>query len=126
MKFIVAELVVNGLPDVEHSCLRSMHDVTDVLGDGVVEPADDALVDDRPCEITALFDSWRGTDVGAEVEFAEEGIKEVTPLVVIGVGELKNDGDVRFDIHRLKNNHGRSCRGVVDGCVAVERRSGGG
>ena len=49
--------------------------------------------------------------MGDEAEFAEEDVEEAAPLIVVGVGELENDGDVGFDVHRLKNGDGRSSGG---------------
>jgi hypothetical protein len=38
-----------------------------------------------------------------EVEFAEEGIHEVAPFIIVGLGERENYGHVRLDIDSLKN-----------------------
>jgi hypothetical protein len=54
VKFIVAKLVVDGLPDAEHRGLQGAHDVAHILSDRVVKPAD-ALVDDGPRGIVALL-----------------------------------------------------------------------
>ena len=122
MKFIVTELVVHASPDLVRRGLGSAHDVTHIFGDGDVDPAEDALVHDVPVGIMALEVGWRLGDMEGEVEFAEEGIEEAAPLVVIGIGELENDGDVGFDVHRLKN----SSRRWRDGrSVAVDGRHRG-
>jgi hypothetical protein len=55
MKLVVAELIMDGLPDAIGRGLWGAHDVAHVLGDGDVEPTDDALIDDVPLGIMALF-----------------------------------------------------------------------
>ena len=44
MELVVAELLMDGSPDAVGSCLGRTNDVTNILGDGDVQPAQDALV----------------------------------------------------------------------------------
>jgi hypothetical protein len=129
MELVVAELVMDGLPDAERRGLRGAHDVAHVLGDGDVQLADDALVDDGPLGVVALFGGWLKGDVRDKIELAEESIEEASPLIVVGIGELKDDGDVGFDVYSLENGDRRSGdAGTISGGVghAIEGRHGGG
>lgn len=55
--------------------------------------------------------------MAAEAELAEERIKEAAPLVVVRLGELEDDGNMRLDVHRLKYSSGRRRRGR---CIAID------
>ena len=44
MELVVAELLMDGSPDAVGSCLGRTNDVTNILGDGDVQPAQDAQV----------------------------------------------------------------------------------
>lgn len=76
MELVLAELVVDGNPDVVRSGLRSSYNVVHVLGNGIIQPAEDALVDNLPIWIAALERGWRGRDVGDKAELAKEGVEE--------------------------------------------------
>lgn len=54
VKLVVVEEVVNAGPDGERRCIRDTHDVQDILGDGVVKPVDEALVDHHPFGVAAV------------------------------------------------------------------------
>ncbi|CAD6225601.1 unnamed protein product [Miscanthus lutarioriparius] len=128
MKFIVAELVVHASPDLVRRGLGSAHDVTHIFGDGDVDPAEDALVHDVPVGIMALEVGWRLGDMEGEVEFAEEGIHEAAPFIVVGVSEGKNDGNMRLDVHRLENDgrgSGDGGSGSAGVRLVIEGRVGG-
>jgi hypothetical protein len=78
--------------------------------------------------------------MGCEAKLLEERIKEAARLIIVRVGELKGDKNVRSDVHGLKNgsggNRGGGCqigaihgggvgrdrRGVGVGVVEVEER----
>jgi hypothetical protein len=47
-----------------------------------------------------------------EAEFAEEGIHEATPFIIVRLGEGEDDRNVRFDIDSLKNGDRRRRNGV--------------
>ena len=55
MQFVVAKLLADGLPDAVRRSLGCVDDVAHVLGDGDIEPADDALVDDDLVRVVALL-----------------------------------------------------------------------
>lgn len=114
VKFVVAELLADGLPDAVRRGLGCAHDVAHVLGDGDVELADDALVDDDPVRVVALRSGWRRGDVRDEIEFTEEGIEEAAPLVVVGVGEFEDDRNMGLDVDSLKNGDRRGSRDAAD------------
>ena len=128
MKLVVAELVVDGGPNLVRLGLGGAHDVAHIFGDGDVDPAEDALVHDVPVGIMALEVGWRLGDMEGEVEFAEEGIHEAAPFIVVGVSEGKNDGNMRLDVHRLENGgrgSGDDGGGGAGIGLAVEGRVGG-
>ena len=83
MKLVVAELVVDRVPDGVRRRLGNTHDRANVLGHGVVKPAQDALVDHDPVRITAVGAGGRRSEVKAETELADEGIEEASPLGVV-------------------------------------------
>jgi len=119
--FSGGHMSTHSLPDAICRGVRSADYVVNILGDGIVKPADDALVLDLPLWITMLVGSGWGCDMGAEAEFAEEGIKEIAPLVVVGIGEFKNHRDMGFDVNRLQNGSWRSIGGGGGcGTVAVD------
>lgn len=106
VKFIVAELIMNSSPHDIHRGLRNAHNSTHVAGDGVVEPAPNALIPDAPGRITALFGRWWGGEVGSKAELADEGIKEASPLIIVGIGEFKDHRNMRLDVHGLEDGSG--------------------
>ena len=103
MEFVVAELIVDLLPDAVCRGFGGAHDVAHVLGDGDVDLADDALINDDPVRIAALIDGWCHGHMGNKIEFAEKGVKEATPFIIVGIGKFKNNRNMRFDIHSLEN-----------------------
>jgi hypothetical protein len=83
MKLVVVELLVDGGPDAVRGRLGRADDVTHVLGDGDVQPAQDALIAQAQFRIMALFSGWRSRDVGGEAELPEERIEEAAPFFVV-------------------------------------------
>jgi hypothetical protein len=53
-----------------------------------------------------LLQSQRGGKVGAEVELAIECIKDALPFIVAWISELKNDRNMRLNVHCLEDNNG--------------------
>ena len=105
MKLVVAELIMDGGPDRICRGLGGAHDITHIFGDGDVKLAEDALVLNLPVRITAMeFGRWL-RDMGGEVEFAEKGIREAVPLIVVGVSESKDDRNMGLDVHHLQNTN---------------------
>jgi hypothetical protein len=102
LELVVAEERLDVAPEGERRGVRLVDDVEDGLLDGVVEPIDDAMIDLAPLRRTLR--QWRrGADVVGNPELAKNGLKEIAPLAVIGVVELKEDGHMRTDVHRLEN-----------------------
>jgi hypothetical protein len=64
-------------------------------------------------------------DVVGNPELATNGLEETAPLAVIGVVELKEDGDMRTDVHRLENGSRDRLRGI-EFLVGIRRVSRGG
>ena len=62
----------------------------------------------------------------AEAKLAEERIEETAPLVIVGHSKLKNDGNMRLDVHRLEHSNGKSRGGGIGRSVAVDGGRGGG
>jgi hypothetical protein len=63
----------------------------DILGHGVVQPAQNALVNHDPVRIVAVGGGGRG-EVRAEAKLANEGVEEASPFGVVGLGEVELDG----------------------------------
>jgi hypothetical protein len=57
----------------------------------------------------ALLRGWWGGDMGCEAELSEEHIEEAVPLVIVRVGKLKGDRNVRANVHGLEDSGGRNC-----------------
>lgn len=108
MKKVVTELLLDAVLDRVGSWLRHPNNGEDVLGDRVVDPAQNALIDDSPVRIMALRRGWGRGKVRAEAELADECVEERAPLGVVWIGELEHDGDVGLDVHGLKNRDGGS------------------
>lgn len=122
VKLVVAKLVTDLVPDEMHRGLGSANDGEKILGDGVVQSADDALIDNSPLRVAALSWSWWGGEVVAEDELADEGVEEATPLIVVWLGELEGDRNTGFDVHGVKDSSRRRCDGSS---ITVVGRGGG-
>jgi hypothetical protein len=99
VELVVAELVLDAVPNDLRGGLGHTDDGEDVLGDRVVELAEKALVHNLPFAIAALGRGWRGSEMIAEAKLADERIKESAPLSIVGLGELKDNGNVGFYVH---------------------------
>lgn len=99
MEFVVAEDTFDVVPDDERRGIRLVDDVEDVLGDGVVEPIDHAVVDHAPLGIAVVLQGqWRVDVVG------DEG---AAPLAVVDSLTSRRTGTVRADVDGLEQG-GRS------------------
>jgi hypothetical protein len=87
------------------------HDGKHVLGNGIVKPAQDALVTEAPVRITALRQSGWGGEVGFKTKFTDECIKETTPFIVIRLDKIKNNRHMGFDVYCLEDGSGWSSDG---------------
>jgi hypothetical protein len=76
----------------------------------------------------ALFGGWLGGDVRDKIELAEENVEEASPVIVVGIGELKDDEDMGFDVYSLEHgDRGSEDTGTSSAGVghAIEGRLGG-
>ena len=101
VKLVIPELIMDRIPDGVRRGLGVVDDGTNVIGDGVVEPARDALVYHGPLAIAAVGGSRRRGEMRADAEFADEGIEKAPPLGVIRFGYVELDGDVGLDVDGL-------------------------
>jgi hypothetical protein len=127
LELVVAEERLDVAPEGERRGVRLVDDVEDGLLDGVLEPIDDAMIDLAPLRRTLR--QWRrGADVVGNPELAENGLEETAPpavIGVIGVVKLKEDRDMRTDVHRLENGSRDRLRGI-EFLVGIRRVSRGG
>jgi hypothetical protein len=93
VKLMIAELVVDRVPDGERRGLGSADNGAHILGHSVVEPAEDALVYHRPLWIMTVGRGGRRGKVRSDAEFADECIEETPPLGVIRFSDVKLDGE---------------------------------
>jgi hypothetical protein len=105
LQFVVAEQALDVGPHCEGRGLRLVDEIEDTLGDGVVDPIDDATVDLTPLGV-AVSDRRRRTNMGNKAGFAENRVEKAAPLAVIGVGEVELDGNVIANVHRLDDGKG--------------------
>lgn len=124
MKLVVAEQLVDGSPDGEGSGARDTDDVEHISGDRIVHPIENALIDHAPFRVTALSGGGSSRKVGIEAELAHDAVEEGAPLGIVRIDEIKDDRNMRLDVHGLKNGRRRGVRrsGVVD----IAGRVGGG
>ena len=132
VKLMIAELVDDGSPDLEGGSAGNADDAHDVTGHGVEEPVHEALVH-HPLWISALSSSGRGLNVGKKAEFADDGVEEATPLLVVGLDDVQDHRDMGLDVHHHEGGGGRGLRmwrwGIVyrrsEGCGGVSGRAMG-
>jgi len=122
VQLVVAEEVDDGGPDGVGGGAGNTDDAQDVAGDCVVDPVEQALVDHDPVWVGALGGGWSIGDVGLETELAEDGIEEAPPLEVVGIDNVEDQQDVRFDVHHRKRG-GRKWWGRWRCPAMVERSS---
>lgn len=123
MQPVVAELVTDLGPDSMRHHLGSMDDGKEVRRDGIVQPAEDALISHAPVGIMALVGGRRRGEGRVEPKLADECIKEAAPLIIVWCGELECDRDMRLDVHRME--HGDGCGNGRSGGGVGLRRGGG-
>jgi len=124
VEFLVPELIMDGGPDGVRRGLGRAYDGANVLGHGVVQPAEDALVCHGPLRVTAVGDGGWREEVRSEPKLADESVKEAAPLGVFGLSEIEIDGNVRLDVHRLQDCHWQ--RGDGSGWGVIDGGGGGG
>jgi hypothetical protein len=124
LQLVVAEQTLDVVPDGEGQGTWLVDDVEDILGDGGLDPVDDAVVNHTPLGVVLRHWRWSG-DVRFEPELAEDGVEEASPLTIIGFVHVEKDWNMDADVHRL--HHGRrrglSSRegGKVGGAGGVRR-----
>ena len=104
------DLITDGMADVaqvvgealELGDVGLVDDVEDGLGDGGVDPIDDAVVDHAPFGGALRHRCWSPNMV-LQPELPEDGVQEGAPLGVVGFLKVEDDGDVGADVHRLKD-----------------------
>jgi hypothetical protein len=126
MKNIVAELLLDRMPDEVGGWLRDANDGEHLLGDAVVEPAKNTLVHNAPIGIATLSGGRRRGEMIAEAEFSDEGVEERSPLGIVGLSEFKHHWNVGLDINCLEDGGGRSLDDSAGEGVAVDRGRRGG
>ena len=85
---VALEELTEGVPDVGSGGAVVIEHVEDLGGDAGVEPLDDREIVFQPLRVVGA-----GKTVGSEVE-----IEEMSPMVVVVGGEIKNYGDVGADV----------------------------
>jgi hypothetical protein len=126
MKLMVAKLRLDRAPHLVRCRLGNTNDGANVLGDGVVQPAEDALVDHDPVGIMAVGGGrWRHK-VGLEAELPDDRVEEAVPLDVVVVGEIEFHGDVVLYVHRLQHGGRWWLNMRLGEGRATIRRGGGG
>jgi hypothetical protein len=122
--------VVDGRPVGEGVCLLLGHanDAQHLLGTVGVDPIDDAAIYLVPVSGT-IDDRGGGRDECVEAKFAKGGVEEHPSVIVVGVGELQNDRNMRSNVDRL-NGISSSCqhqaRSVSSGAHRRRGRRGSG
>jgi len=126
LEFVVAEVALDVGPEGERRDAGLVDEVEDGLGDGGVDPVDEATVDLTP--FGGVLDHRRGVaDMVVEAELAEHRIEEAAPLAVVGGMKVEENGDMGTDVHRLKDGGGRwlgrsIVREVVGGSRGISLR----
>ena len=110
VELVVAEHVVDALPDLVRGGVGGASEVEDIPGHGVVQPADDALVDHHPLLIAALSAGRRHGDVCGEAELVDDGVEEAPPFRVVGLGDVEDHRNMGADVHRLQRACGERRR----------------
>jgi hypothetical protein len=121
LELVVAEQSLNVTLESKGRVMWLMNNVEDRFLDSVVKPIDDAMIDLSPFR-RALSKRRRGANMVGDAKFAKDGLEKAPPLAIVGFLELKEDRDMRTNVHHLKNS-GRNGLGIE---LAVGVRSGGG
>lgn len=94
---VALEELTEGVPDVGSGGAVVIEHVEDLGGDAGVEPLDDREIVFQPLRIVGAGKTVGG-DMRAQVAAAEVEIEEMSPMVVVVGGEIKNYGDVGADV----------------------------
>jgi hypothetical protein len=63
--------------------------------------------------------------MAGEAKLAKHGVKETTPLAVVGFDEIEMDWNMIANVDRLKNSKGSRLRRIVEGIGGAGFRRGG-
>lgn len=121
LEFVVTKETFDVVPDEVRRGTRLVDDVKHILGDGVVDPVHDAVVEHVPLGV-AVIQRWRRAHMSLEAEFAEDRVEGAAPLAVVGFSDVKENRYMRPDVDSLNNSSGGRLRSV-DGEIAG--RAGG-
>ena len=94
---VALEELTEGVLDVGSGGAVVIEHVEDLGGDAGVEPLDDREIVFQPLRIVGAGKTVGG-DMRAQVAAAEVEIEEMSPMVVVVGGEIKNYGDVGADV----------------------------
>jgi hypothetical protein len=106
MKLVITKLVVDRVPDGVRRHLGNAHDHADILGDSVVNPAQDALMDHHPVRITMVCGGRGRSEVRGEAKLPDESIEEEPPLVVVRLCGIELNGNMVLDVDGLEHRGG--------------------
>jgi len=116
---MITKLIVDCVPDGECRGFGSANDGAHILGDGVVEPTNNALVDHHSLWIATVGCGGRTREMRADAELSDESIDETPPLGVIGVIDVELNRDVGLDVDRLEDVGGEGRGGSSIGLADV-------
>ena len=107
MEAVVEEEADDVGPDVVGGGAGVVQNIHERLGDGGVQPRDDAGVDLEPLGIVLHEDDVEGAiDVAGEGEFLEGEFEEHAPLPEVGLIHVEGDRDMAVDVQE-GNGRGR-------------------
>ena len=101
MELMTVKLGLDGAPNFVGRGFGGVHDGTNIFGDGIVKLAKDALIRHDPVGITAICGGGCDSEVGGEAKFADEGVKEILPFGVVGLGDVELNRDMMADVDGL-------------------------
>jgi hypothetical protein len=130
LEFIVVEETFDLGPEGVGGEVGLVDYVENGFGEGEKNPVDDASINQLPVGVM-LADEGGSADVFGQAELAENGIKEATPLGVVGFVEIQHHRNVGADVDNLDDRGSSGVRereirvvGVVGG--RSHGRGGGG
>jgi hypothetical protein len=95
---VVAEEILDGLPDRPGGGAGAHDDVEELGGDGAVDPRQNGVVITAPVRVGAVVGGRLvGEDVGSEPVATERHKEEFPPAGVVAVVEAESNWDVGFD-----------------------------
>jgi hypothetical protein len=123
LQFIVMEDALDSRPDGECGGFKLVDEIEDALGDGGIDPIDDTAIDLEPLGVTGVNQRW-SADMPHEAELTKNGIEEASPLAIVGFREVKEDGNVVTDVHRLDHGKRGGLRVIEEGIGCAGFRGG--